>query len=64
MSALSRGVVWCRRCGKSRRVDLKSFMDYDTFPMCCNQTTTIDSPEEREQFKRDLEGESRRYYLR
>jgi hypothetical protein len=64
MSALSRGIVWCKVCHRSRKVNLKDYMDYNTFPMCCNTTTTLDSPEERAQFRRDLERDQRQYYLR
>jgi len=64
MSALSRGIVWCKICGHSRRVDLMSYIRYNVFPRCCNVTTTIDSPEEREVFRKELDREQRQYYLR
>jgi len=43
---LSRGVVWCRKCGRSERIDSADAMQYG-WPKCCSETMTIDSPEER-----------------
>ena len=44
--SLTRGQVWCKSCGATRRVDsaiaLKS-----GWPKCCGYTMTIDSPEEQ-----------------
>ncbi len=43
---LARGQVWCRQCGKTRRVDSAEAMR-NGWPKCCGCTMTIDSPEER-----------------
>lgn len=43
---LSRGQVWCTRCGASKRVDSAAALRYG-WPKCCGFTMTIDSPEER-----------------
>lgn len=42
----ARGMVWCPTCGHSRRVDSARCLA-GGWPMCCGQTMTIDSPEER-----------------
>lgn len=43
---LSRNQVWCRKCGKTQKVD--SGKCFKTgWPLCCGQTMTIDSPEEQ-----------------
>lgn len=43
---LSRGQVWCHRCGREQRVDsAKCFAS--GWPMCCGETMSIDSPDER-----------------
>lgn len=44
--SLSRGMVWCRKCGRSMRVD-PAFALRSGWPICCKETMTIDSPEER-----------------
>lgn len=43
---LQRGTVWCRKCGRSKKVD-SAFCLRDGWPKCCNATMTIDAPEER-----------------
>jgi hypothetical protein len=43
---IARGQVWCRTCGKMQRVDGVGAMKHG-WPMCCGQTMTINSPEER-----------------
>ena len=43
---LKRGMVWCRTCGKSQKVDSSNCIR-DGWPKCCGYTMTIDSPEER-----------------
>lgn len=43
---LTRGQVWCRSCGYSRRVDSADAMRHG-WPKCCGYTMTIDSPEEQ-----------------
>ena len=44
--SLSRGIVWCTACGKSRLIDPASALRYG-WPKHCGYTMTIDSPEER-----------------
>jgi len=44
---LKRGLVWCRNCGASERVDSATALRRG-WPKCCGQTMTIDSPDERE----------------
>jgi hypothetical protein len=43
---LRRGMVWCRICGRSERVDSANALRHG-WPKCHGQTMTIDSPEER-----------------
>ncbi|HKY80847.1 MAG TPA: hypothetical protein VJM09_05175 [Sphingobium sp.] len=43
---LRRGLVWCRRCGRSVQVDPAGAMRHG-WPSCCGYTMTIDAPEER-----------------
>ena len=43
---LARGRVWCRICGRSRKVDSAECLRTG-WPKCCGQTMTIDSPKER-----------------
>lgn len=43
---LSRGMVWCRTCGRSQKVDSAGALA-NGWPKCCGETMTIDSPEER-----------------
>lgn len=43
---LTRGQVWCRQCGATRRVD-SSYAMRNGWPKCCGYTMTIDSPEEQ-----------------
>lgn len=45
---LARGMVWCKLCGRSQRVDSGECIRTG-WPKCCGQTMTIDSPEERAQ---------------
>jgi len=42
---LKRNMVWCRHCGKSKRIDNKVAMR-NGYPKCCGYTMTIDSPDE------------------
>jgi len=44
--AIKRGVVWCRTCGRSQRVDSGNCLRIG-WPKCCGYTMTIDSPEEQ-----------------
>ncbi|MFT0546972.1 hypothetical protein ACMHYO_11590 [Allopusillimonas ginsengisoli] len=50
---LKRGMVWCRICGQSQRVNATEALACG-WPKCCGYTMTIDSPEERAA----LQGES------
>lgn len=43
---MARGAVWCKRCGRSRKVHSASCLR-NGWPECCGETMTIDSPEER-----------------
>ena len=43
---LTRGQVWCKRCGKTARVDSARCLRQG-WPECCNETMTIDAPSER-----------------
>ena len=45
---LSRCHVWCRKCGRTQRVDGNPIRD--GWPKCCGYTMTIDSPEEQAAF--------------
>ncbi len=45
--SLLRGMVWCKKCGKSLHVDSAKCLRKG-WPKCCGETMTIDSPEERE----------------
>lgn len=44
--SLKRGVVWCRTCGSSQKVDSATALR-NGWPKCCGYTMTIDSPEEQ-----------------
>lgn len=44
--ALKRGIVWCRACGHSRRVDSAEAMR-SGWPTHCGATMTIDGPDEQ-----------------
>ena len=44
---LSRGIVWCVKCGRSQKVDSANCLKCG-WPECCGGTMTIDSPEERQ----------------
>lgn len=43
---LTRGQVWCRTCGATRRVDSAVALRHG-WPKCCSYTMTIDAPDER-----------------
>ena len=47
---LRRGKVWCLKCGKVLRVKSMDCMSYG-WPKCCEQTMSLDSPEERKAIK-------------
>lgn len=43
---LSRGMVWCKKCGRSQKVNSTKCFQHG-WPECCGETMTIDSPEEQ-----------------
>jgi hypothetical protein len=43
---IARGMVWCRSCGRSERIDGAGALARG-WPKCCGFTMTIDAPEER-----------------
>jgi hypothetical protein len=47
---LTRGMVWCTKCGKSQKVESATCLR-GGWPMCCGYTMTIDSPDERKASK-------------
>jgi Zn finger protein HypA/HybF involved in hydrogenase expression len=42
---LQRGMVWCRTCGRSEKVDSAECLRTG-WPKCCGHTMTIDAPTE------------------
>ena len=46
--SIKRGRVWCRRCGRSEKVNPAKCLAHG-WPKCCGETMTIDAPEERGQ---------------
>lgn len=44
--SLTRGQVWCRSCGSTRKVDSADCLR-SGWPKCCGYTMTIDSPSEQ-----------------
>ncbi len=47
---LKRGIVWCRACGYSQRVESADAMRHG-WPKHCGYTMTIDSPDEQAALK-------------
>lgn len=45
---LTRGIVWCRKCGREQKVDSVRCLEHG-WPTCCGETMTIDSPDERKE---------------
>lgn len=45
---LSRGIVWCKECRSSHKVNSAQAMR-SGWPKCCGYTMTVDSPAERGQ---------------
>lgn len=43
---LARGKVWCLKCGREQTVNPKVCLA-NKWPTCCDQTMSLDSPEER-----------------
>ena len=44
---LSRGQVWCKKCGRTQKVDSATSLRYG-WPKCCGETMTIDAPDEQD----------------
>ena len=45
---LERGQVWCRKCGRTFKVDPAKCLR-SGWPECCGETMTIDAPDEQSQ---------------
>lgn len=43
---IRRGRVWCVKCGRTQNVEPAACFAVG-WPLCCGETMTIDSPEER-----------------
>ena len=43
---ISRGEVWCTKCGRVQKVDGAAALSHG-WPECCGETMTIDSPQWR-----------------
>lgn len=43
---LAQGQVWCRECGKTKKVDTMKCLAFG-WPKCCGYTMTIDPPKEQ-----------------
>jgi hypothetical protein len=54
--SLSRGQVWCKSCGHTRRVNTPGALA-NGWPKCCGYTMTIDSPTEQQALAALSEGE-------
>ncbi len=48
--SLTRGRVWCRKCGATRKVDSGECLRHG-WPECCGETMTIDSPDEQRRLR-------------
>jgi hypothetical protein len=46
VSKIRRGRVWCTKCGRSEKVNTQVCFAHG-WPECCDETMTLDSPEER-----------------
>ncbi len=53
---LARGQVWCHTCGRSSLVATADCLR-SGWPMCCGETMSLDSPEERKRMS--VEGAKR-----
>jgi len=42
-----RGLVFCHTCGNEQKVDGVNATLGEGWPKCCNQTMSLDTPEER-----------------
>lgn len=43
--SIERGRVWCKKCGKTQKVNPTQCLQYG-WPECCGETMTIDKPGE------------------
>lgn len=50
--SLKRGQVWCKTCGKTKKVDSAECLK-SGWPECCGQTMTIDSPAEQKRLAKN-----------
>jgi len=50
--SLVRGRVWCRTCGKTKKVNSEECLK-NGWPKCCGQTMTIDSPAEQKKLAKN-----------
>lgn len=41
---LKRGMVWCKKCGRSEKVNSADCLA-SGWPLCCGETMTIDHPD-------------------
>ncbi|MGB3478361.1 MAG: hypothetical protein WBB67_04290 [bacterium] len=49
-SSIERGRVWCKKCGRSVKIDPAYCLQHG-WPECCGVTMTIDAPKERQDKK-------------
>jgi Zn finger protein HypA/HybF involved in hydrogenase expression len=57
--SLTRGQVWCKKCGQTQKINTAHCLRCG-FPECCGETMTIDSPEEQKNLRRNDERKSKR----
>ena len=50
--SLTRGIVWCKTCGRAQSVKSSEAMK-NGWPKCCGYTMTIDSPEEQKRLNQN-----------
>ena len=43
---LTRGFVWCHKCGRKQKVNASECFTRG-WPLCCGETMSLDSPKER-----------------
>lgn len=53
---LKRGMVWCKKCGRSQSVKSDNALR-NGWPECCGYTMTIDSPEEHDVPSPSIDGQ-------
>lgn len=52
--SLTRERAWCRKCGRTVKVDSSECVLHG-WPSCCGETMTIDSPKERRNLRQRKE---------